>query len=73
MKLEDFYRPKLGIKIDKLFGKFTKWKTKDGKNIMVSKLNKRHLQRIVDMFGSTKIRNEYHFIWYKYLKDSDVK
>ena len=54
-----------------LFGRFTKWKTKDGKNIMVSKLNKRHLQKIVDMFGSTKIRNEYPFIWYKYLKDSD--
>ena len=52
-----------------LYGRFTKWKTKNGKRITISKLRKKHLKNIVDMFGNTKMRNDYPFVWYKYLKD----
>jgi hypothetical protein len=55
-----------------LYGRFMKWKTKEGKKITISKLRKNHLKNIVAMFGNTKIRNEHPFVWYKYLlKDGD--
>ena len=56
-----------------LYGRFTKWKTKEGERIRVSKLHKKHLENIVAKFGNTKIRNEYPFVWFKYLKDGDIK
>lgn len=52
-----------------IYGKFKSWKTKDGKRIPIYKLNKRHLENIIGRFGSTKIRKEHPFVWYKFLKE----
>lgn len=51
-----------------LYGKHKKWKTKDGKKIAICKLNIIHLRNIVNKYGNTYIRNNYPFLWYRYLK-----
>lgn len=51
-----------------LYGKYSKWKTKQGKT-MVFRLNKIHLKNIVEKFGNTTIRTAFPFVWYRYLKE----
>lgn len=53
----------------KLYGQFTKWRTKFGDRIRVKDLNRIHLIYIVEKFGNTYIRTNYPFIWYRYLKE----
>lgn len=53
----------------KLYGQFTKWKTKSGLKVQVRHIRKKHLIHIVEKFGNTYIWTNYPFIWYRYLKE----
>lgn len=52
-----------------LYGKYFKWRTASGKKIRVKDLDYHHLINIVNYFGNTKIRNDYPFVWYRYVKE----
>lgn len=52
-----------------LFGKFTYWTTKGGEKIRIKNIEKPHLRYIVHRFGSTYIRTNHPYIWFKYLKE----
>ena len=55
-----------------LFGQFTHWKTKNNKKIMICKLNKKHIENIVNIFGNTQTRNNYPYIWFRYIKECEI-
>ena len=51
-----------------LYGRNTYYKTKKQK-IRVKNLNRQYLKNIVERCGNTYIRNNYPFVWYRYIKE----
>lgn len=52
-----------------VYGKYTNFKTKNGKYIKIEDLSLQHIKNIVGRFGNTYIRENYPFLFYRYLKE----